>query len=61
MARPGDICPKCGKGRIRTYTSKAAGDQQVRYVECQCCTYRSKIVVPSEYVCRRSFYVEPKR
>ena len=61
MARPGDPCPQCKRGRIRTYTSKAAGDQQVRYIECPCCEFRGKVVVPSEYICRRSFYVEPKR
>jgi hypothetical protein len=61
VARPGDVCPQCKRGRIRTRTSKAAGDQQVRYVECQCCDFSTKVVVPSEYIYRRSLYVQPKR
>lgn len=56
MAKPGDLCPKCGKGRIRTRSSVQAGEHsQVRYLECQCCDYRSKLIVPAEYICRRSF------
>lgn len=54
--RPGDCCPKCNKGRIRTRSSHQLGeDRQVRYLECQTCDYKAKAVVPAEYICRRSF------
>lgn len=56
MAKPGDCCPQCGKGRIRTRSSHQLGEhQQVRYLECQSCEYRTKTVVPAEQVFRRSF------
>ena len=56
MARPGDCCPQCGKGRIRTRTSHQLGeDRQVRYLECSACDYKAKAIVSSDHICRRSF------
>jgi len=56
VAKPGEVCPKCGQGRIRTRSSVQAGEHaQVRYLECQHCDYRSKLIVPAAQVWRRSF------
>lgn len=56
MAKPGDLCPKCGKGRIRTRTSHPLSeDRQVRYLECQACDYKAKAIVPADHIWRRSF------
>jgi DNA-directed RNA polymerase subunit M/transcription elongation factor TFIIS len=54
--RPGDTCPKCGKGRIRTRSSHPLSeDRQVRYLECQVCDYKTKTVVLADHIWRRSF------
>jgi len=56
VAKPGDCCPRCGTGRIRTRTSHQLGeDRQVRYLECPACDYKAKTIVPADYICRRSF------
>ena len=59
--RPGDSCPKCGNGRIRTRSSHPLGaDRQVRYLECQACDYKAKAIVLAEHICRRSFVLTNK-
>jgi hypothetical protein len=56
VAKPGDPCPKCGKGRIRTRSSHPLSeDRQVRYLECQACEYKAKAIVPADHIWRRSF------
>jgi len=56
VVNAGSFCPKCKAGRLRTRSSHQCGEhQQVRYLECGCCDYRTKAVVPADQVFRRSF------
>lgn len=56
MQNAGDTCPKCRCGRLKTRSSVQYGeDQQVRYLECSGCEYRTKAIVPAAKVWRRSF------
>lgn len=61
MLNAGCTCPKCRNGRMRTISSRQAGEQmQLRYLECTQCGERAKSLTPAQQVFRRST-VEPQQ
>lgn len=54
MAKAGEVCPKCGEGRMRTITSrlKAAGWYK-RWLRCTACNHPDTSIVAASDVWRR--------
>lgn len=53
--QPGDACPECAVGRMRTISSRRASDGwQTRYLQCVACDWRTKTLSPIAQVWRRA-------
>jgi len=46
--RPGDRCPRCGRGRLRVGTTRRRGDRLTRYLQCRACGQTAGKIVCSD-------------
>lgn len=48
QADPGDQCPCCGDGRLRVYSKRTGKLLAVRYLQCDVCSTRRRVLRPSD-------------
>lgn len=51
--KSGDVCPKCGKARLRCESSHDRGADYHQYLKCHECGYRHTAIVPSSTIRKR--------
>ena len=51
--KTGDICPQCGKARLRVRTGRPVDRYQEQRLECTSCGFKDKTLVDGSTVRRR--------
>lgn len=56
MAKSGDRCEKCKRGRYAVMSSRCGGPLQYRYIKCSHCGNNETEVVEEKYIRRRKYF-----